>query len=213
MDSIPFLLFQLFVLIFSVIIHEISHGAIALRLGDTTARDAGRLTLNPIKHVDLFGSVLLPISLFFISGGQTTLGWAKPVPYNPFNLRKPKLHAGLVALAGPASNILIAIFFGIIARVLFPLAQVSFLGELILAFNVIVLTNIALAIFNLLPFPPLDGSKVLFALLPDGFQEIQHFLNRYGFFILLFVIFFGFHFVTPVIAFIYRIIVGSAAIF
>src|SRR3989344_5320828 len=97
--------FQLIILIFSAIVHEVSHGTIADKLGDPTARLAGRLTLNPIKHLDPFGSVILPLSLFFASGGALFFGWAKPVPYNPINLKKPRRDAGLIALAGPVSNL------------------------------------------------------------------------------------------------------------
>ncbi len=214
--SFYFLVFQLFVLIFSVIIHEVAHGAVAFRLGDTTARDAGRLTLNPVKHLDFFGSFLLPVSLYFLSGGSLTLGWAKPVPYNPMRLSNPKVGGGLIAIAGPLSNFCIAIFFGFIIRVFsFSLAATTsvYISELLFLFNVIVFTNVVLGIFNLLPFPPLDGSKVLFAVLPNGFEELQYFLNRYGFFILIFFIFFGFQFITPLIDFVYRLIVGSAGIF
>src|SRR3989344_8699741 len=109
MDPI-FLAFQIIVLIFSVMIHEISHGAVALKLGDTTARDLGRLTLNPLKHLDPIGSFLLPLILAI--SHAPVIGWAKPVPYNPFNLRDPKRGAAIIGVAGPISNIALAIVFG-----------------------------------------------------------------------------------------------------
>ena len=118
MDTTVILIFQLIVLIFSVMIHEISHGYIAEYLGDPTARLAGRLTMNPLKHLDFFGSFLLPVSLFLLSQGGFVFGWAKPVPYNPVYLKNPKAGAGKIACAGPLSNLLIAVSFGALLRIL-----------------------------------------------------------------------------------------------
>ena len=195
------LVFQLIVLLFSVIIHEVSHGAVAYKLGDSTAKDAGRLTLNPIKHLDFFGSFLLPLALFLIKS-PVLFGWAKPVPFNPLYLRNPRRDSGLIGLAGPASNFSLAIVFGLLAKLLmiFGLASAS----LFIFIDIIILINIALGIFNLLPIPPLDGSKVLFMVLPRSTENFQIMLERYGFFILLFFIFFGFQFLIPLIGFIYR---------
>ena len=209
MNSPLVIIFQLLVLIFSVMIHEISHGAVALRLGDPTAKNAGRLTLNPLKHLDFIGSFLLPLALFFLGG--PIFGWAKPVPYNPLRLKNPKAGAGLIGAAGPLSNILLAIVFGILLRLLLPWSALEVVGILIGLFQVIVLINIALAIFNLLPIPPLDGSNILFALLPRKYYLLQQFLARYGFYLLLFLIFFGgFNFIAPIILGLYRLIAGSA---
>ncbi|KKQ22345.1 hypothetical protein A2999_00960 [Candidatus Wolfebacteria bacterium RIFCSPLOWO2_01_FULL_38_11] len=201
MDQILILVFQLIVLLFSVIIHEVSHGAVAYKLGDSTAKDAGRLTLNPIKHLDFFGSFLLPLALFLIKS-PVLFGWAKPVPFNPLYLRNPRRDSGLIGLAGPASNFSLAIVFGLLAKLLmiFGLASAS----LFIFIDIIILINIALGIFNLLPIPPLDGSKVLFMVLPRSTENFQIMLERYGFFILLFFIFFGFQFLIPLIGFIYR---------
>lgn len=170
------------ILILSIIIHEVSHGYAAEALGDSTARYAGRLTLNPIPHIDPIGSVLLPI-ITSISGGFI-FGWAKPVPYNPYNLRHGTWGEALVALAGPASNFALVLIFGLAMRF------VSIPSGMLEIFSLIVLVNISLAVFNLVPIPPLDGSKILFALLPYRAQQLRFTLERYGFFlVILFVIF------------------------
>jgi Zn-dependent protease len=208
------LIFQLAVLLFSVIIHEVSHGLAALKLGDTTARDAGRLTLNPLKHLDLFGSLILPLSLFFATGGAFVLGWAKPVPYNPFNLKNPRRGAGIIAALGPISNFSVAIIFALILRAIFPFAEQGTPAEGLVAFlGYIVFINVLLAIFNLVPLPPLDGSGILFSLLPTRLHFISDFLSRYGLWILLLFIFFGFQLIIPIVSAIYGLLVGGAAIF
>lgn len=181
--------FAIAVLIFSVVIHEVSHGYVAGMLGDPTARMAGRLTLNPIKHLDPLGSVIIPL-LFIVSGTSIVLGWAKPVPYNPYNLRK-RWGDAAVAAAGPGSNILIAIIFGLLIRF-----GVFASAPLVTAASVIVLINLVLAFFNLIPIPPLDGSKLVLYALPAKYQykysSLQYMIGQYGFlftlvFILLFV--------------------------
>lgn len=199
--------FQVTVLLFSVMVHEVSHGVVALKLGDSTAKDAGRLTLNPLKHLDWFGSVFLP--LFLASLGAPVIGWAKPVPYNPRNLQNPKKGAGLIALAGPISNIILAIIFGIIARVFFALAGDSILLTLI---NFIIIINLALALFNLIPIPPLDGSGILFSFLPSSFIALQDFLTRYGFIILILLIMYGLSWMGPVVFFLQELIAGPAGL-
>jgi len=218
------LLFLLLVLIFSVMIHEVSHGVIAYRLGDDTAKNAGRLNLNPFNHIDPMGSIFLPLFLVLV-GSPILFGWAKPVPYNPYNLRDPRKGAALIGAAGPLSNILIAVIFGILSRLLplavpvkMLLAQAAPSGNfeavnsplevLFFAFAIIVFMNILLAIFNLVPIPPLDGSKVLFALLPQKYHSIQRFLEQYGMLILLFFIFFGIGFIFPVIHGLYSLIIA-----
>ncbi|PIT92269.1 MAG: site-2 protease family protein [Candidatus Harrisonbacteria bacterium CG10_big_fil_rev_8_21_14_0_10_42_17] len=215
MNELIFVIFQLAVLLFSVIVHEVAHGVVALRFGDPTAKYAGRLTLNPSKHLDPVGSFFLPLFMLFVTQGRgPILGWAKPVPYNPMHLKNPRRAAGLIALAGPLSNIALAVAFGVLLRILplFPFSATT--AALGLFFSVIISINVLLAIFNLLPLPPLDGSKVLFAVLPHRYRELEIFLTRYGFIVLLFIIFFGFtSFIGPVIDFVYRIIAGSAATF
>ncbi|MEK7554937.1 MAG: site-2 protease family protein [Patescibacteria group bacterium] len=210
MDEQIILIFQFIVFIFSVMIHEISHGAVALRLGDPTAKNAGRLTLNPIKHIDLFGSILLPLLLVTIKS-PFLFGWAKPVPYNPMNLRDPKRGSGLIAAAGPVSNLLVAAFFGIIYRMI-DASGTTTPGAITLAGFAasIVAVNVALALFNLIPIPPLDGSGILFSILPERFSGVQHVLSRYGFYILLFLMFTGgFNFITPIAQALFSVFVGS----
>jgi len=153
-------IFQIIILIFSVIIHEVSHGTMAYYLGDMTAKRAGRLTLNPLPHIDMMGSVILPALMVF-THSPILFGWAKPVPYNPYNLRKGGRWAeALVAFAGPGSNFILAIMFGWAIR--FGIIPVEAQGIAFMA----VYINILLGIFNLIPIPPLDGSKVLPSLLP-----------------------------------------------
>lgn len=155
-------IFLIAIIMFSAIIHEVAHGVAADRLGDPTARYAGRLTLNPIPHLDPFGSLLLPLILA-LSGSPIFFGWAKPVPYNPYNLQaSPRWGEAIVAFAGPASNFFIAIVAALFIRVGVLPADVA--GVVFL----VVLVNVMLGIFNLVPIPPLDGSKILSALLPTG---------------------------------------------
>jgi Zn-dependent protease len=197
------------VLIFSIVIHEISHGAVANYLGDPTAKYAGRLTLNPIRHLDPIGSVVLPIFLILMAklmGGGIIFGWAKPVPINPYNFRDQKYGSAKVALAGPAANLIIALVFGLTLR-FFPALVI--LPGLDLMFSYIVYINILLAVFNLLPVPPLDGSHVLFTFLPPGMENIKIFLSQFGLFILLFIIFFLFPWIILIINWIFALIVGA----
>ena len=195
------------IFLFSVILHEVSHGSMAYYLGDPTAKNAGRLTLNPIKHLDPIGSILVPLILI-ISKAGIIFGWAKPVPINPLNLSHKKYGEAKVAIAGPLANILIAVLFGLLIRFI-PWGYSSFEINLISIFGYICWINLLLAIFNLIPVPPLDGSHILFALLPRSADEIKIFLSRYGFFILIFFIFFLFRFVIPIINFIFTLIVGQ----
>ena len=202
-------LFLIVILIFSVVIHEVSHGAVANFLGDPTAKYAGRLTLNPIKHLDPIGSVILPLFLIVmaqITGGGIIFGWAKPVPINPFNFRDQKYGSAKVSLAGPAANLALALFFGLALRFL-PL--ILGVPGLALIFSYIVYINILLAVFNLLPIPPLDGSHILFTFLP-GKEHIRAILSQYGLFILLFVLFFFFPVIAAIVNVIFRLIVGGS---
>lgn len=167
------IIFQVIVLIYSVILHEIAHGAAALRFGDRTAQYLGRLTLNPIPHLDMFGSILLPAILYF-SGSPFLFGWAKPVPVNEANLNPQRLGSFLVSIAGVATNFLLAIFFILLAKVMG--------GEVIsLLCYIGALTNVALAIFNLIPVPPADGYRILETILPYNLRRsIDNFFAQYG---------------------------------
>ena len=190
-------------------VHEVSHGLVAYRLGDDTAKQMNRLNLNPLNHIDPVGSLILPFFLFLM-GSPILFGWAKPVPYNPYNLRDPKKGAALIGIAGPLSNIAIAVIFGILIRLLKLMPVISGpAAPLFIFLNMIVFINLLLAVFNLVPIPPLDGSKVLFALLPSKYYKIQNFLEQYGMIILLFFIFFGFGILAPVIQGLYVLLIGQ----
>ncbi|HDZ54375.1 MAG TPA: site-2 protease family protein [Candidatus Nealsonbacteria bacterium] len=198
-------LFIIIILIFSIVIHEVSHGAVANLLGDPTAKHAGRLTLNPIKHLDPMGSVILPLLLILIKS-PFLFGWAKPVPINPYNFRDQKYGSAKTALAGPAANLILALIFGLALRFL-PAPIVS--SGLVFMFSYIVYINLLLAIFNLLPIPPLDGSHLLYTFLPYSMENIKVFLNQFGIFILFFIIFFLFRWVILIINWLFALIVGT----
>lgn len=204
-------LFFLIVLIFSVVIHEVSHGVVADRLGDSTARRAGRLTLNPLKHLDPVGSFVVPLLSLWFAG--FVFGWAKPVPYNPEALRDPKKAAGQIAAAGPLSNFALALVFGFLIRIA-AIPFFSWLAPMLPLFSVIVAVNVVLGVFNLVPIPPLDGSKVLFAFLPrtENGLRLVYFLERYGIFLVLLFILAGFSIITPIIDALFRLFTGHPMI-
>lgn len=209
--------FYFVTLVYSVIIHEVSHGVMALWLGDLTAKYAGRLNLNPMKHIDPIGSIIVPVSMFFLF--HFAFGWAKPVPYNPYNLRNQKWGPALVAFAGPLSNIVLALLAVVIAKLL-PISMLakadifnrfwgvvfgggdfmdrwslfadalsgSFSGVLFGLCLLIIFWNVLLAFFNLIPIPPLDGSKLLYSAL-NVKEETIRFLEQWGFFLLVGIIF------------------------
>ena len=201
-------IFSFVILIFSIVIHEFAHGWMANSLGDPTAKFMGRLTLNPIAHIDLVGSVILPLFLL-LSGSSYMFGWAKPVPYNPYNLRDKKKGELLVAVAGPVSNLMIALIFGIIIRMLL-LQGYAIDNNIIIMFGIIVLYNVLLAVFNLVPIPPLDGSKVLFHFLPYSMQNIREVLEKNGMIFIILFIFFGFQFIIPIILILFVFMTGSS---
>jgi Zn-dependent protease len=176
--------FAIAVLVMSVVVHEVSHGWAAYILGDPTAKLAGRLTLNPIPHIDPLGSIVVPLILSILPGG-IVFGWAKPVPYNPYNL-KVKNGPAYVALAGPASNFAIALIFGLIIRFGWGAALMGTSALPIL--STIVLVNIMLGLFNLIPVPPLDGSTILFSFFPYQSRFVEAFY-RYQLIIILVIIF------------------------
>jgi Zn-dependent protease len=169
------------ILIPTIIVHEVSHGFVADRLGDPTARNAGRLTLNPIPHIDPFGSILLPAMLALANG--PLFGWAKPVPVNPARFTNPTGHMAITAVAGPVSNVLLA---AVLARVVLP--NLSGIPEEIV-FWVVVL-NLYLAVFNMLPIPPLDGSRLLPLVLPERGRQLYRQFEQFGFILLFALLFF-----------------------
>lgn len=181
-------IFFLIILILSIIVHEVAHGFAAEMLGDPTARLQGRLTLNPLPHIDPLGSVLLPVLLVF-TGSPFLFGWAKPVPYNPYNLRNQRWGEAIVAAAGPGVNIVLALIFGLLVR----FGGSVFTPAFLFFVAIIVKVNILLALFNLLPIPPLDGSKLLKTLLPYragmAFQRFESSITSQGFIVLFFVLF------------------------
>jgi Zn-dependent protease len=184
--------------IFSVIVHENAHGLAAERFGDSTARDLGRITMNPIPHIDPIGSILLPLAAFL--SGIPFLGWAKPVPVNGANLRNPVVHGAYVAAAGPISNFLLAFaaaFLWIVVGLVFKhVPGLLESGERSLYFfntlcSSLIMVNCVLAMFNLLPIPPLDGHWILMRYLPPGPREALRSIGRWGFFVLILLLWSG----------------------
>jgi len=179
------ILITFIILIFSAIVHEVSHGLIAERLGDSTARDEGRITLNPVPHIDPIGTILVPLLIYAATGGRFWLGAAKPVPVNFNNLRDPKRDMALVSLAGPLSNFLLAAVFALIIRT--GLSNVISYPILLQA----VVINIMLGVFNLIPIPPLDGSKIIASFLPDKYVHTLLSFERWGFILVLLFVYSG----------------------
>ncbi|MEI6042079.1 MAG: site-2 protease family protein [bacterium] len=201
--DIATIIISIAILVFSVVIHEVSHGLAALSQGDQTAKIMGRLTLNPIKHIDPFGSIILPLLCAILPGG-IILGWAKPVPVNFNALKSGKKGEALVAFAGPLSNIVLAVIAGLTIRFF----GLGLPGPAIVALEIIVLTNLVLATFNLVPIPPLDGSRILSAILPQKARYIMHTLERYGLLFSLLFVFFLWQLIIPVVYFIAYAISG-----
>jgi len=204
MEALLLPIFYVVVLVYSVVIHEVSHGLMADSLGDPTAKNLGRLTLNPLRHLDMFGSVLLPL-LLFLARAPFIIGYAKPVPYNPHNLSDRKYGPAKVALAGPASNIVLALIFGLSLRLMPDIFTSSLVPEL---FSFIILLNLVLAIFNLFPIPPLDGHWLLMTFLPARFNTLKVFIYRYSIVLLFVFIIFVFPLLWPLVSFLFRIITG-----
>lgn len=181
------------VLIYSAILHEIAHGFVAYRLGDPTAKIKGRLTLNPVSHVDLYMSIILPVLLYISTAGHFIFGGAKPVPVDPFNLRDGRKDLALVSLSGPITNFLLAIIASILIHLIYPdTGFVRVFGEGILGFVLAttVQWNLILGIFNLVPIPPLDGSKVFSLLLPPKTATTYMSMGTIGMLVLMLLLFF-----------------------
>ena len=209
MNTAILTIFEFIVLIFSAVLHEVAHGYEAERLGDPTARNAGRLTLNPLKHLDPFTSILMPLLLYYASGGAFFFAAAKPVPYDPRNLKYPRSGSAKIALAGPATNFLLAIMFGIAIRILAYIPAVP--GTFLALLGVIVFVNILLGMFNLVPIPPLDGSRVLFAALPQtrATFRVMYFMERWGLIFVLAFAFFGFGLIMPAVSGLFSLFTGQ----
>ncbi len=196
-------LFYFVIIVPSAIIHEYAHGAMADALGDKTARYAGRLTLNPMAHIDMWGTIVMPVVLLALSGGNFMFAYAKPVPYNPYNLKNQKWGPALVGLAGPMSNFMLACAFAVVVRALPTGATLAYFLAMI------VYANLVLMIFNLVPIPPLDGSKVLLALLPHRTAyKVETFFARYGIIILLLFVFVLFDLISPIIQLLFNLLIG-----
>lgn len=202
--GVAFGVFQVVVLVFSVVLHELAHGYAARSMGDDTAERLGRLTLNPLAHLDWFGSVLLPLMTWYVGGFM--FGYAKPVPYDPTKLNDRRWGPAKVGVAGPAMNLTIALLFSVILRfsggLLTPLA-----GTLVVY---IISINLVLAVFNLLPVPPLDGHWLLFALLPARSYYLRVVLYRYQWVFLVLVVFVIFPLLWPVVSALLRLLTGTS---
>lgn len=198
-------IFYFVVLIFSIIVHEVAHGLVAEREGDPTARNLGRITLNPLKHIDWLGSVILPLVLILTNAGFV-VGWAKPVPYNPENLHHGRKSEAKVAIAGIVVNLTIALFFALLIRgaLRFNIGTVS----LIDGASIIVLINIVLAFFNSIPLAPLDGFRFLYAVLPVQAVPTMRAIERFSLPLLLIFIVFGWNMVAPVVFKVFSLLTG-----
>ena len=207
MDLSPILLIIVnFIAFFlALAVHEFSHALIAYYYGDRTAQSAGRLTLNPLAHIDLFGTLILPLFLILSNSG-IVFGWAKPVPVNYYNLRDQKWGPALVSLAGPASNFIFGVVCIIILNILKVFTALAATNLLINFLVLLIIVNLVLMIFNLIPIPPLDGSKILFAILPDKYMNFKIWLEQYGIIILLALIFFGSGLLDIIFAFFFSLI-------
>lgn len=198
-------IFYVIVLIMSVVVHELAHGFAADSQGDPTARYAGRLSLNPLRHIDIVGSVILPLLLVITHAGFI-IGWAKPVPYNERNLRNKRIGTIIVASAGIVANLALALIFGLSIRfaAVFGTGAPAFIAIA----SSITMVNLLLALFNLIPIPPLDGSKILFAILPEHTNRFQSTVEYLSLPLLILFIIFLWPMISPVVAYLFSLITG-----
>lgn len=177
--------------LFAITIHEVAHGWVANLLGDQTAKMLGRLTVNPVKHIDPIGTIVVPIAMVILQTGFV-FGWAKPVPVNTRNLRSPKRDMAIVAAAGPISNLIMAVFWIVVFKLASALISDPAIAQGVMAMGRAgILINLVLFIFNLFPIPPLDGSKVLAGFLPPSLSNMMDRIEPYGLFIVLGLVYFG----------------------
>jgi Zn-dependent protease len=193
----PLAIFGFIIFILSIIVHEVAHGIAAEREGDPTARMLGRITLNPLKHLDWFGSIILP-AILYISKVGMIFGWAKPVPYNPENLKRGNKSVAIVSIAGIVTNLAIAVIFSIFIRISVSLGVTS--PAFLQISSLIVFINVILAFFNAIPIAPLDGFRFLGAVLPARFAKTMRVVEQYSLPLLLVFIFLGWRFVAPLAA-------------
>ncbi len=199
-------------ILIAIVFHELAHGWVAYKLGDNTAKFSGRLTLNPISHIDLFGTIIMPFLLLILTSGQWVFGYAKPVPVNPYNFKNPKIGMAITAAGGPLANLLLAIACTIILKwILLPFmgAIPNFIFEpLILIFKATIMINIVLAAFNLIPIPPLDGGRIIIGVLPVRYSEMMERIEPFGSLIVILMIVTGLTsvFVWPLVKLFFSII-------
>lgn len=209
LSDLPMLLLQFVILLPALVLHEVAHGWMAYRLGDPTAKMMGRLNLDPRKHIDPWGTILMPLLLLFVSGGKFAFGYAKPVPFNPRYFKNYKTGMLLTGVAGPAMNLALALAGAVLFRGLYLLADlVSVPGIVLQMAYFFVYLNLLLLFFNLIPIPPLDGAHILFTFLPRSQEDFKIFLQRYGFVFLFIIIYFLSPIMDPILMFLYRLIVG-----
>ncbi len=203
----PLSIFYFLILIFSIIVHEVAHGLAAEREGDPTARMLGRITLNPIKHIDWFGSIILP-AILILSHAGFVIGWAKPVPYNPDQLRRGNKSVALVSIAGILVNLSLALIFGLGIRALIATGAAT--TAVVEIASIIVLVNVVLALFNAIPLAPLDGFRFLSAVLPYRYRSTMDLIERYSLPLLLLFIIVGWKVVAPLALSVYAALTGIA---
>ncbi|TES93321.1 MAG: site-2 protease family protein [Candidatus Cloacimonadota bacterium] len=203
-----FIILNIVILLLSIIIHEISHGFAALKFGDPTARMRGRLTLNPIPHIDIVGTIVLPIMLILVRS-PVLFGWAKPVPVNPFNFKNPRRDMMLTSLAGPLSNFALAIIFSLLYRIFLLFGGKGSIPIQVFEYGAAI--NILLFCFNLFPIPPLDGSKILMYFLPDNIADGFRKIEPFGFIIIFGLFFLGIlgGILYPIMTFFLYILLGA----
>jgi Zn-dependent protease len=204
-------------LIFAIVLHEVAHGWVADKLGDHTAKSMGRLTLNPVSHIDLFGTIILPVMCILLN--SPIFGYAKPVPINPYNFKNPRKGMAISSLAGPGINMIMAVTFAFLLRIVMPALEGFaskqvwewFAVPLSLMFGYGVLINIVLAVLNMVPIPPLDGSRIVYWLLPDKQAAAYYRLERYGMLIILALFGFGIlgRIIVPIIRPILSLLLGA----